>query len=119
MQSSINFIYLLLSIIFQSAAFILSKFAAVDLQTDNIISLLFNSNYIFSIICLAFQAVFWQLTLRKIELSIAYPLTSLNNVFILVASFIIFKEQITYNNILGVSIIMAGIVILNLKRETK
>ncbi|MFF2091717.1 EamA family transporter [Paenibacillus sp. NPDC058174] len=119
MRYSINYIYLFLSILLQSMAFMLSKLAASDLKESGFYLVVFNVYYIAAIICLGLQAVFWQLTLRKLDLSIAYPITALNNVFILLFSFFIFNESITFNNILGVSVIMLGVIILNFKSEIK
>lgn len=97
----------------------LSKFAAIDSQGDSVFQLVINRFYLLSIFCLLIQSVFWQLTLREIDLSVAYPFTAVNNVFILMLSYIIFKEEITFTNILGVSIIMIGIVVQSIKCEKK
>ncbi|WP_397376482.1 EamA family transporter [Paenibacillus sp. MER 180] len=94
-----------------------SKFAAIDYQGNNIFQLIVNKFYLLSIVSLLIQSVFWQLTLRKIDLSVAYPLTAINNLFILILSYAIFNEEITFTNILGVSIIMIGIVVQNIKCE--
>lgn len=109
-----NIIFLLLSILFQSTSSILTKFASMNVKAGNFFSLV-NVYYLSALFCLLLQAFFWQLTLKKIELSIAYPLTALNAVFILIFSYIIFNEQITFNNIIGVTIIMIGIIIQNIK----
>ncbi|MGG1637088.1 EamA family transporter [Paenibacillus sp. NRS-1760] len=119
MQSKVNYLFLILSIFFQSVSFIFSKIASLEMESNNFIGTMLNIYYLLSLFLLVLQAGFWQLTLRKVELSVAYPLTAFNNVFILIFSFYIFGEQITTNNILGVIIIMIGIVVLNLKSVTK
>jgi len=108
-----NYLYLLLSILLQSIAAICSKYASVQVSSFNILDLVLNAFYLLSLLCLALQAYFWQLTLRKIELSVAFPLTALNNVFILIFSFLVFRESVTLNNVLGVMIIMFGIILLS------
>jgi len=112
-----NYVYLLLSILLQSVAAICSKYASVELNNNNILELIFNGFYLLSLLCLALQAYFWQLTLRKIDLSIAFPFTALNNIFILIFSFFIFKETISLNNVFGVIIIMFGIILLSTQSE--
>lgn len=59
------------------------------------------------------------MVLKRMDLSVAYPLTAINNVVILIFSYIIFNEGITINNLLGVFVIMFGIVIQNMKSEVK
>jgi multidrug transporter EmrE-like cation transporter len=119
MRLNINYIFLMLSIILQSFSSVLSKFAATDLQKGDFHLVFINRYYLLAIFFLFLQAIFWQLTLREIDLSIAYPMTALNNIFLLIFSYVIFKEQITFNNILGVSLIVIGIYIQNLKRDSK
>ncbi|WP_339157806.1 SMR family transporter [Paenibacillus sp. FSL W8-0186] len=119
MRVNFDYFYLVLSILFQSISSILMKFASMNLTSGNIFLLISNVYYLAALVCLVLQAVFWQLTLKKVELSIAYPLTALNTVFILTFSYIIFKEQISFYNILGVIIIMIGVAIQNLKWASK
>lgn len=114
-----SYTFLILSIIFQSISSVLSKFAATDLKSGSFLLVIINSYYLLSIISLLLQAMFWQLALRELDLSIAYPLTALNNVFILVFSYLIFNEHVTFNNILGVLIILSGILVQSVKWESK
>lgn len=50
----------------------------------------------------------WVLALRSVKLSIAYPLTSLNYVGILFGSYYFFREEITVNRIIGITLVFAG-----------
>ncbi|MGG4049554.1 EamA family transporter [Paenibacillus favisporus] len=119
-QLKTSYIFLFLSIISQSSASLLSKYAADTIGNNtNFILLATNLYYIASLACLVLQALFWQFTLKELELSIAYPITALNNIIILLFSYFLFNEEINLNNIIGVCIIILGIIILNLKRETK
>lgn len=117
---NISYLCLILSILFQSLASVFSKYAADSLEEgQGIFLLITNGFYVISIICLFVQALFWQYTLKKLELSVAYPVTAINNVIILALGYFIFHEDITLNNILGVLIIMVGIVTLNYKSASK
>lgn len=50
----------------------------------------------------------WILTLRVLKLSIAYPLTSLNYVGILLGSYYFFDEKLTIIRIIGVALVFLG-----------
>ena len=72
-----------------------------------------NGFYLLSLIFLVLQAIAWQLTLIIYPLSYAYPFTSLVNFVILILSAILFQEQITLCNVLGLILISFGILILS------
>ncbi|MGV2963553.1 DMT family transporter [Paenibacillus sp. AGC30] len=112
-----SYLFLLLSIIFQSTASLFSKFAADTVGEGHVLLVFTNSYYISSVACLFFQAIFWQRTLKDLDLSFAYPLTALNNIIIVAFSYFLFHEEVTFNNIIGVLTIMTGIIILNIKSE--
>lgn len=61
----------------------------------------------------------WILALRSVKLSIAYPLSSLNYVGILVGSYYLFGETITLTRIVGVILIFIGVlfVVLPIKKH--
>jgi multidrug transporter EmrE-like cation transporter len=65
------------------------------------------------------QAIVWQQALIHYPLSYAYPFVSLVNFVILIFSALLFKEQITASNILGLILISSGILELsrNLEEE--
>jgi drug/metabolite transporter (DMT)-like permease len=54
----------------------------------------------------------WVIALRYFKLSIAYPLTSLNYIGILVGSYYFFHEQITFTRIVGVLLIFIGVLLV-------
>ncbi|MBR8835671.1 MAG: EamA family transporter [Stigonema ocellatum SAG 48.90 = DSM 106950] len=56
----------------------------------------------------------WIFALRVVKLSIAYPLTSLNYVGILLGSYYIFNEKITPLRVLGVVLIFIGVLFVAL-----
>ena len=56
-------------------------------------------------------AVLWQQILKRIELSLAYMFKGTSIVFVMLLAYILFGEQITWNNIVGAIIIICGIVL--------
>lgn len=58
------------------------------------------------------SAILYIYSLKKIDLSIAYPTVSLSYVAILFISFLIFGEAITLFKILGCSMIILGVFLL-------
>lgn len=56
-------------------------------------------------------AVLWQQVLKRIELSVAYMFKGTSIIFVMLLAYILFGEQITWNNILGAIIIIVGIVL--------
>jgi multidrug transporter EmrE-like cation transporter len=56
----------------------------------------------------------WIFALRSVKLSIAYPLTSLNYVGILLGSYYFFGEKITLIRVAGVALIFMGVLLVAL-----
>lgn len=60
---------------------------------------------------MAIYAVLWQQILKRIELSMAYMFKGTSIIFVMLLAYILFGEQITWNNIIGAIIIIVGIVL--------
>ena len=56
-------------------------------------------------------AVLWQQILKRIELSMAYMFKGTSIIFVMLLAYLLFSEQITWNNIVGAAIIIIGIVL--------
>ncbi len=67
--------------------------------------------YFLAIVCLGVFAIMWQFLLELIPLTTAYLRKGILYILILIWSVILFKEQVTINNIIGSIIIIAGICI--------
>lgn len=117
-SSKITYIYIFLSILFQSLSVILGKFASLYIKEFNIMNIILNPFYILSIVCLGFQAIFWQLTLKNFSLSFSYMFNSMVYIVILVASHFFFNENISIFNIIGSLLIILGLIVMtaNFKR---
>lgn len=57
--------------------------------------------------------LFWLFVLTKMKLSIAYPITSLNFVLVLIASYYLFGEKLSFLQYGGILLIMLGIYVLS------
>lgn len=59
----------------------------------------------------------WIYALRFVKLSIAYPLSSLNYVGILLGSYYFFDETVTWTRVAGVVLIFVGVLFVALPKE--
>lgn len=107
------FSFIILSVAFQSLGGIFGKYAALSLEGTSFTGIMTNAFYILSLGCLFFQAVVWQQALFHFPLSFAYPFLGLVNFVVLFSSAILFHEEITSVNILGLVLISAGIAVLS------
>jgi drug/metabolite transporter (DMT)-like permease len=57
-------------------------------------------------------SIFWLAVIAKWDLSLAYPLLSLNYLFIVAASYFYFHEQVNWLEVLGVLVIIGGVTLL-------
>ncbi len=70
--------------------------------------------YIIGGFFLAFVAsLSWIFAVSRMELSLAYPFTSLNFVFVMIFSAIIFQEQLSLLRVLGVLAICLGVFLIS------
>jgi len=60
-------------------------------------------------IALLSRSLIWIAVLRHLPLSFAYPVLSLSFVFILLASYYIFQEQLTFFKLTGCVLIIVGV----------
>ena len=119
MRTTSNYLFIFLAILFQAIAGILGKYAAMSISVAYSfpLNLITNVFYLFSLLCMFFQAIVWQQALKHYPLSLAYPFMSLVNFVVLIASAVLFGEGITVGNIAGLLLISVGIAVLS--REFK
>lgn len=65
-----------------------------------------------SVLMLGSGMLVWLWVLQHVEVSIAYPMLSLNFIFVTLAAHWIWKERISLHHWLGLVLIISGIVIL-------
>lgn len=61
---------------------------------------------------LAVYAFFWQKILKKVDLSVAYANKALGLLWTLLWAALLFGEQITWRNVLGLLVICAGVILV-------
>lgn len=64
-----------------------------------------------AVMVMGVYAMLWQQVLKRIELSVAYMFKGTSIVFVMLLAYVLFGEQITWNNVLGAIIIIVGIVL--------
>ena len=62
---------------------------------------------------------FWLLCLSKLELSFAYPVSTVQYILIFLGSWIFFQENIGWQRILGMLVICLGVLVISLEHRRK
>jgi drug/metabolite transporter (DMT)-like permease len=108
----VHYLYLSLSLLCQATAVVLGKTAALRLGHPTVGAFLSSPWYVGGLFCLALQAFFWQLVLRRVHLFAAYLVTSLNAFLVLAASRVFFLERVTNLNLIGAAVIVSGVYLV-------
>ena len=106
-----------LTIFFQTTASVLSKQAALSLDTFGLLAVATSPWYLAMLIALFLQAVAWLLVLHRLPLALAYPFTSLVFPATLAAAWALFGEEIRPSHLAGTAVILAGIVLIGHSEE--
>ena len=89
----------------------------IDFNTLKVINICFqllkNPFILIGIISYVLSLIFWIACLSRVEVSFAYPLTSLGYVFTALIGFILFQEDLNSVRLLGIIIIMCGVCIVS------
>lgn len=74
----------------------------------------FNFIILFSsaLMILAFYALIWQKVIKKTDISIAYPQKSIVILWVMLWSWLIWRENVTTGNIAGAFFVLCGIVFM-------
>jgi multidrug transporter EmrE-like cation transporter len=106
------FSFIILSIAFQSIGGVFGKYAALSLPAPTISGIMTNIFFLLSLLCLIFQAIVWQQALCYFPLSVAYPCISITNFVVLFSAAILFNEEVTIANMMGLFFVTFGIFLL-------
>jgi len=79
------------------------------------LSYITNINIILSLLCFATSTIMWIFVLRKLELSIAYPMVSLGYIITMTLAFLFLHEPLRLTKFIGTLLIISGVVVINLK----
>ncbi len=105
----IAYITLFASILFGTAGQLLMK-KTMSSDTQEFFTWLFFLQLLLALAVYSIGVINWILSLRFLKLSIAYPLTSLNYVGILLGSYYFFDEKLTPLRVMGVLLVFLGIL---------
>lgn len=85
------------------------KFAAMQ----NFLSVKFILLYGVEIVILGGYALLWQQLIKRFDLSVAYANRSVALLWSMLWAVVFFQETVTWKNILGIVIVIAGTIIVN------
>ena len=110
-----TYILLQISFFIYALSSFFSKFATYNnVEIKNVIIC-----YMLSVFCLGINAIIWQQILKKMNLSIAYSNKGVTIIWGLIFGIIFFNEEISFEKITGIFIVILGIFILMRKDENK
>ena len=108
-----DYILLHLNIMFFSFTSVFSKLASNCLNRDGIRSLwLYVFLFLMLLNCFVY-ALAWQKAIKKFELNVAYANRSIYLIWSQVWAVVIFHENLTVRNIVGLLIVFAGVMIVS------
>lgn len=91
----------------------------IDFTMRNVYLLIMHilSNYflLVGVFLYAISFLMWLFILSKVKLSVAYPITSMNFVLVLLFAYFIFDEKLTLFQYGGVAFIILGVFLLSMK----
>ncbi len=99
-------LYIGLTVFLRSFSFLAIKYASI--ASGIFIYLFLGLAFIFILL----RAFTWQKALKITDLSIAYPFTSFVQVIILIYAAILFDEQIKFNHVLGICVMITGLLFI-------
>ena len=95
----------------------MNQVGVLSIQPDEVLSGLgrtFSQPAIWGGFVLLFSgAIFWLAVISRVDLSLAYPMLSLGYVIVVIASWLLLKENITFVRLLGVMVICLGVVVVS------
>jgi multidrug transporter EmrE-like cation transporter len=110
---ALAYVALAASIVFGVSGQLLMKWAAVG-TADGIASVGVLLKFAIALLIYSLGVFNWIVALRGVKLSVAYPITSVNYVGILIGSYYIFGEHLTVVRLTGVALIFAGVLLVAL-----
>ncbi len=107
-----NYIFLIVTFFVYSLSLLFSKFASI--QLDSFYFLFF---YGISVLIMVLYAILWQMVLKNMSLSVAFPFKAITLIFSLMFGYLIFNEVITIKKIIAIIIIIIGIILVGNEYE--
>jgi len=108
--------FFLLKAIFEGMAHIFLKKGSIEHSEASglryYILLLKNKLVLLAFAVIVFEMVLWVLVLAYLPLSIAFPFTGMNEMFVIFASAYFLKERINFREWIGIAFISFGLLII-------
>ena len=95
------------------AIYTLSTVMAKQASGQPLFSVGFFGFYGAELLILGIYALLWQQMIKKFELSVAYTNRAMALLWSLIWAGVIFKDNITVKNVIGVALVIAGTIIVN------
>ena len=95
------------------AIYTLSTVMAKQASGQPLFSVGFFGFYGAELLILGIYALLWQQMIKKFELSVAYTNRAMELLWSLIWAVVIFKDNITVKNVIGVALVIAGTIIVN------
>lgn len=118
-RQAIAYISLVVSIMLNTSALIALKLAVLNVaEVEADISITFFVNALRNLwlwigaFCFISGVFFWTKSLTYIDLSLAYPTSSVSYIVIIIISYFLFDEPINAGRIFGICLIIMGVVFL-------
>lgn len=113
-NKKIRFILFMQFLVFLfSISSLLTKVTANSIKVNGLLNFKTLLPFFFAGLLMLIYAYFWQIVLAKLELSIAYLSKGTMLFWSMLWSSFLFKEQITWRNILAVALIFLGVYLIN------
>lgn len=80
--------------------------------TQKLISLFTHPFVLLGLMCYGLGAITWILALTKLKLSVAFPLTSLSYIVVVLGAAIFFKETVSVYQVVGLGLILSGVILV-------
>ena len=118
---NIAFVYIMISVVGGAIGQVLLKkgmgsMGPLTLTLQSVFGVLWkmatNPYVVIGLIIYLTGTVFWLTALSRVELSFAYPFASLSYLLMLLASWLLFKEDINLMRIAGTAIIVLGVLVV-------
>lgn len=119
---SLAIAYILIAVLASATGQVLLKkgmasMGALTLTTNQLVSILWrigtNPYVVIGLIIYVCGTVFWLAALSRVDLSYAYPFASLSYVLMLIASWLLFNENITPVRLLGTMVVGMGVLLIS------
>jgi drug/metabolite transporter (DMT)-like permease len=121
-KMSLAIVYILIAVLTSATGQVLLKkgmasMGALTLTTNQLVSILWriatNPYVVIGLIIYVCGTVFWLAALSRVDLSYAYPFASLSYVLMLIASWLLFSENITPVRLLGTMVVGMGVLLIS------